>query len=359
MPDRPSGSAGLGGGFEMSVALSGGSPGGEPARRVDRANEVAPVRTTALVSDVPPAPTETPQRDVALQTEIEPTQTATAREIDTIRGEPATAAKVVPTERVAEPRAPETAEPVAPSDAAETPPVTASVATHPSPAKAPPIAAAGSVADTAPARTAAVSPLTLTARVPSPRRVAPLPRRKPVVKAPRPRIAAVRNQQTEKPAPQAATAVSESPAPADAVADPADRQVNTAAATDSADGAERAKGSGEPGRSISGSHRAARSGGTPGLKSDYLAELRAWLERHKEYPRRAKRRHQEGTVLLRFIVARDGRVLEAEIRRSSGHRSLDGAAKTLIERASPLPEFPRAMKESRLELVYPVAYSLR
>src|SRR3546814_21089932 len=39
-------------------------------------------------------------------------------------------------------------------------------------------------------------------------------------------------------------------------------------------------------------------GGAPGAFVDYKAQLYAWLDKHKEYPRRARLRRQEGTALL-------------------------------------------------------------
>ena len=95
------------------------------------------------------------------------------------------------------------------------------------------------------------------------------------------------------------------------------------------------------------------------IRDSYMAQLQAWLERHKEYPRRAKLRRQEGTVLLYFVMNREGRVLEYRIRQRSGHASLDRAVEEMIERAQPLPKMPQEMRQARLELVVPVQFFLR
>lgn len=99
-------------------------------------------------------------------------------------------------------------------------------------------------------------------------------------------------------------------------------------------------------------------GGDPGASADYMAQLRAWLEKHKRYPRRARTRRQEGTAVLRFVVDREGRVLEYEIRESSGHDILDREVTAMIERAQPLPGMPDDMGRGRLELVVPVQFRL-
>jgi protein TonB len=91
----------------------------------------------------------------------------------------------------------------------------------------------------------------------------------------------------------------------------------------------------------------------------YLAKLVAELERCKNYPRSAQRRREEGTALLRFTLARDGRVTDWRIERSSGHESLDGAVALMIRKADPLPPLPPEIAGDHLDLVVPVSFVLR
>ncbi len=105
----------------------------------------------------------------------------------------------------------------------------------------------------------------------------------------------------------------------------------------------------------SASPPAARAAG-PG--ADYLAEIVAWLARYKRYPDEARRRHDEGTVLIAFAIARDGRVLSSAVRGGSGSAALDAAAKDMIRRADPLPAPPASYPGEHLELVLPVTFSL-
>lgn len=96
-----------------------------------------------------------------------------------------------------------------------------------------------------------------------------------------------------------------------------------------------------------------------GPPPDYLTNLRAWIERHKQYPRAAQLRRQQGTALLKFTMTRDGRVLAHHVERSSGHATLDREVEELIERAAPLPAMPADMTQDRLEVVVPVEFALR
>lgn len=96
--------------------------------------------------------------------------------------------------------------------------------------------------------------------------------------------------------------------------------------------------------------------GLGGTATDYASRLRAWLERHKEYPRRAQLRRQEGTATLRFAIDDSGRVLWHQIQRSSGYDLLDEAVEEAIDRAQPLPVPPPHIQR---EFVIPMIFNLR
>lgn len=92
---------------------------------------------------------------------------------------------------------------------------------------------------------------------------------------------------------------------------------------------------------------------------DYLSHLRYWLERHKEYPRLARRRGMEGVVVVALRVARDGALVNRGIREGSGFDILDKETLELLSRADPMPAFPTDMKGKYLDVVVPIEYSLR
>ncbi|MGI2150944.1 TonB family protein [Shewanella baltica] len=100
-------------------------------------------------------------------------------------------------------------------------------------------------------------------------------------------------------------------------------------------------------------------GGLLGDTQDYTATLLAWLEQHKEYPRTARNRRQQGTVMLYFVLDRQGRVSASRIEQSSGYQTLDAEALKMLERAQPLPAIPDTMPNETLELVVPVQFFLR
>lgn len=102
--------------------------------------------------------------------------------------------------------------------------------------------------------------------------------------------------------------------------------------------------------------------GTPvavdGARNDYFSLLRAWLERHKEYPRNARLKRQEGTVTVRFTVRPSGQLQSYAIEQGSGFALLDREALDMLRRAAPLPAVPEALWRDGLELVLPVSFYL-
>ncbi len=234
-----------------------------------------------------------------------------------------------PPEAPAQEPPPAEAEPV---EAAEIPPEPAT------PTETPPAEEAVAAVEPEPVSPAAEAEAE-TAVEPEPRALAPRPQRRPALRPPPVRTAAVAPPARQSPAPVAPGA----PAPG-APAPGAQGRGGSEAAPDA-------------GTADAASSQAA--GGTAGAPADYLTALQAWLERHKEYPRQARLRRQEGTVLLSFTFDRSGRVLDHRIERSSGHAALDREVAEMLARAQPLPAMPEAMPQARLEVTVPVQFALR
>jgi len=98
---------------------------------------------------------------------------------------------------------------------------------------------------------------------------------------------------------------------------------------------------------------------SPAAEANYYAVLLAWLEKHKEYPRQAQIRRQQGTAILAFELDREGRVLAYRLKTSSGHPALDREVEEMIKRAEPLPKMPADMADAKLVLEVPVRFTLR
>lgn len=64
-----------------------------------------------------------------------------------------------------------------------------------------------------------------------------------------------------------------------------------------------------------------------------------------EYPSASRRLEEEGTVHLRFLVGADGKVMQAEIEKSSGYKRLDEAARAGLAKC----QFRPATVDGKLE----------
>jgi len=313
-------SAGIGG-IEVSLGPAGGAPG-RVAERSDLEAETAEVAPPPDAA----APVEPPD---VMATAAPPEAAQPADPPDQAAPVPAP----VPMPREAEPAA------IAQADPPEAVTVETSVPTVEPPD--PPTPASATAVEATPVDATPGEVETVVAQVvPTP----PVPRLRPKPTKP---------VRAESPPLQAPPRADPPPAQTDRM-DRAPRQVAAAAPP-----------SGSGGRSGSGNTAAAgtqtsdAAGGLPSSSSDYIALLQAWLERHKEYPRRAQSRRQEGTALLHVVIDRDGRVLEYRLEKSSGHSLLDREVTAMIKRAQPLPKMPDTMQRARLEMLVPVQFFLR
>lgn len=147
-------------------------------------------------------------------------------------------------------------------------------------------------------------------------------------------------------------------------------QANLPTAENSANADKREHPGGGAGGSAGGSASGTGPGGHYGAGGDatfgsgrgagnYFGQIVARLERVKRYPEQERRRGREGTVLVRFVLAREGAVLACHIERGSGLEALDQEVLRMVKKAAPFPPFPETIQRDQLVLVIPVAFNLR
>ncbi len=90
----------------------------------------------------------------------------------------------------------------------------------------------------------------------------------------------------------------------------------------------------------------------------YNSLVRALLEKHKTYPRKAQKRKIEGVVEIIFTIDITGEIISKHLKKSSGSRTLDKAALQSLERANPLPPLPEKLGTSKLTLTVPFGFFL-
>ena len=88
----------------------------------------------------------------------------------------------------------------------------------------------------------------------------------------------------------------------------------------------------------------------------WQSRLLAQLEKNKYYPEEALADSQEGTVLIKISINRQGRVLAAMLVRKSAFNLLNAEAIALAHRASPLPPPPDDIAGTVISLTVPVEF---
>jgi periplasmic protein TonB len=97
----------------------------------------------------------------------------------------------------------------------------------------------------------------------------------------------------------------------------------------------------------------------PRIDPSWESLLLKHLQEFKSYPLEARRRNEQGVVLLAFSIDRNGHVVSRRIVKGSGYADLDAEVMALVERAQPMPAFPPSMTEAELNLTVPIRFSLR
>lgn len=93
------------------------------------------------------------------------------------------------------------------------------------------------------------------------------------------------------------------------------------------------------------------------ISSQWQSALASWVRSRTRYPDEARLSREQGGVLVRFTVRRDGAVMDTEVVHGSGHATLDQAAATMF-RSARLPPFPPEMVQAAVTVTVPVRYRL-
>lgn len=93
-------------------------------------------------------------------------------------------------------------------------------------------------------------------------------------------------------------------------------------------------------------------------RDQYMKMLAAHLDRHKFYPRSARRRHVEGKVEVSFDLLTNGQIIN--LHTLSGHPVLQKAAMDSIYSALPMPARPEALLAlNTMKIEYSMQYDLK
>lgn len=100
------------------------------------------------------------------------------------------------------------------------------------------------------------------------------------------------------------------------------------------------------------------TGGKIKAREAYYETLKRWIEKHNNYPRRARLKGLEGEVVLLVTLDKMGRIIAQEMVSRSGHKILDRSAIKTLKSASPFPAIPDSLGTTKVTLQIPFAYYL-
>jgi protein TonB len=91
-------------------------------------------------------------------------------------------------------------------------------------------------------------------------------------------------------------------------------------------------------------------------ESKYAAYMEAWrakVERigNLNFPDEARRKNLSGSLLMMVAIKADGSIQDIKVRRSSGHRVLDDAARHIVSLSAPFARFTKAIKKD-VDILY-------
>ncbi|MCW8956070.1 MAG: energy transducer TonB [Gammaproteobacteria bacterium] len=93
-------------------------------------------------------------------------------------------------------------------------------------------------------------------------------------------------------------------------------------------------------------------------KDEYMRILAAHIDKHKFYPRSARRRHIEGLVGVSFDLLKNGQILN--LHTFSGHPTLQKASMDSIRSALPMPPRPESLLAlNTMKIEYSMQFALK
>jgi len=95
------------------------------------------------------------------------------------------------------------------------------------------------------------------------------------------------------------------------------------------------------------------------IRDDYLRRFNAQVERHKQYPKQARRMGRQGRVVMLIQLDSDGQLINLQIVQSSGHLALDTAATQAVKDAAPFPPPPQPAFDAAPTFQMGLSFELR
>ena len=91
---------------------------------------------------------------------------------------------------------------------------------------------------------------------------------------------------------------------------------------------------------------------------NYEDRVLLWIKRHGAYPYEAAMYRLEDTMMLRFAINRQGKILYYELVKKSKWYLLNRAVKRMMDRSSPVPPIPMEIARNEMTFTVPVRFHM-
>ncbi|MEO6118141.1 MAG: TonB family protein [Methylotenera sp.] len=91
---------------------------------------------------------------------------------------------------------------------------------------------------------------------------------------------------------------------------------------------------------------------------DYGNTLWGAISKHKQYPRIAQMRGWQGEAVVELQLDGNGKLKSKKIIKSSGYEALDKQALEMVDKATPFPPPPEALRGSNFSITVPIPFKL-
>ncbi len=88
----------------------------------------------------------------------------------------------------------------------------------------------------------------------------------------------------------------------------------------------------------------------------YYEQLRNYIEAHQVYPQMALRLKQQGKVLVRLLIEKNGRFKQIILNQTSGHELLDKSVIENLKTLNQFKEFPKEIAEPEIYVNIPIVF---
>lgn len=92
------------------------------------------------------------------------------------------------------------------------------------------------------------------------------------------------------------------------------------------------------------------------IRNEYLLKLRALIEKHKEYPKRAKRLKQQGKVIVIFEINKNGYIKSINLKSKSQYKRLNNAALDILKKIARFEPIPKELNKTNWAIEIPISY---